>query len=43
MLLLTSDILVLVLVNFQDNLVQCKLLDYILDILSRVVIWNVNY
>ena len=43
MLLLTPDILVLVLVNFQDNLVQCKLLDYILDILSRVVIWNVNY
>ena len=43
MLLLTPDILVLVLVDFQDNLVQCKLLDYILDILSRVVIWNVNY
>jgi len=29
---------VLVLVDFQDELVQCKLLNYILDILLRVVI-----
>jgi len=29
---------VLVLVNFQDKLVQCKLLDYILGRISRVAI-----
>ena len=32
----------LVLVNFQNKLVQCKLLDNILDIISRIVIWNVT-
>jgi len=29
---------VLVLVNFQDKLIQCKLLDYILSMLLKVVI-----
>ena len=29
-----------VLVKFQNKLIQCKLLVYILGILSRVVIWN---
>ena len=31
----------LVLVNFQDKLLQCKLLDYILIGIPRVAIWNV--
>jgi len=30
----------LILVNSQNKLVQCKLLDYILDMLPRIVIWN---
>ena len=33
---------VLVLVKFQNKLIQCKLLVYIIGILSRVVIWNGN-
>jgi len=32
---------VLVLVSFQDKLLQCKLLDYILVGILRVVIWDV--
>jgi len=32
--------LVLVLVDFQDKLVQCKLLVYILGILPKISIWN---
>jgi len=32
---------VLVLVNFQNKLLQCKLLDYILIGIPRVAIWNV--
>ena len=32
---------VLVLVNFQDKLLQCKLLDYILVGIPRVAIWDV--
>ena len=31
---------VLVLVNFQNKLIQCKLPVYILDVLPKVVIWN---
>ena len=34
---------ILVLVNFQDKLVQYKLLDYILVSIPRIAIWNVNY
>ncbi len=32
----------LVLVDFQDKLIQCKLPDYILDILSRIIIWKLS-
>jgi len=32
---------VLVLVNFQDELLQCKLPDYILVGIPRVAIWDV--
>ena len=32
--------LVLVLVNFQNKLVQCKLPVYILGILPKIAIWN---
>ena len=32
----------LVLVNFQDKLLQCKLPDYILVSIPRVAIWNVT-
>jgi len=38
MLLPIPEILVLVLVDFQNKLVQCKLSDYILDSIPRVAI-----
>jgi len=31
-----------VLVDFQDKLIQCKLPDYILGILSRIIIWKLS-
>jgi len=32
----------LVLVNFQDKLIQCKIPDYILGMLPKIIIWKLS-